>query len=332
MPSSAKLKETTTILLIGDALTSKQNLAVFADAVCTGKTADIFLDSRDTVTTLSENNPIYPISCTDGTKLNVVSYPEQFSTDESASTDDVLNWLQKWTTTVDAFIVLIDSSTSTINSGTASALETLSFIFPRSIYKNVFFLFVAANPSEGDASIDIESTTGLPSWLSSEHIFPMEDMVAQKENVRTRTQAKPGTSATLRKHFSRKFLGAKEDLQKLLEHIDQSVVQAWDMGDLYMRAARIESELYSYLGDVSTLSIGAEILQKIHTLVGQYCLLASSPDFATHVELVSALVHGGSERGIAGMDNSVRKLNDARNLIRVLGSGSEKFPKGFVIY
>ncbi|CUA68058.1 hypothetical protein RSOLAG22IIIB_07732 [Rhizoctonia solani] len=327
--SAAKFKKSTTVLLIGDDATRKLNFITFIDAVCTGKTADGFLDSTPVVA--AQTSPLRSIQCTDTTRLNIANYPESLSTNQSTRTEDVLAWLKQWTTTIDAFVVLVDSSQSAISAGTLSTLETLSTIFPRPIRKNVFFLFVTTDPS-GTAAIDVESTNGIPSWLSPDNIVLLEDFIAQRTNVLNRIQAKQGTPASLRQLFARKYTYGISDLGAMLESVDQSVIQSYDMGHLYMRATQIESEIYEYIGEGSVTTLGSETLQKINALVGEYCLIVQTPDFSTHVELVSALIRGGSERGISGMDNHVKKLTDIRSTVRVLESGSEKFPKGFAVY
>ncbi|KAG8691307.1 hypothetical protein FRC11_005054 [Ceratobasidium sp. 423] len=329
MSLHVKSKQAATIVLIGDNATSKLNLTTFIDAVCTGKNAEEFLNSTTTVS--SQSSPTRTISCTDSTQLNIASYPESLSTNEHASAEDVLAWLKQWTTTIDAFVILVDSSKSAIDAGTTATLETLSFIFPRRIQKNVFFLFFTTDPN-GTSSIDVESTQGLPSWLSPDNIVLLEDLVVQRKNVQDRIQAKQGAPATLRQLFTRKFGYGMEDLQKMLESVDQSVVQAYDSGHLYMRATAIESQIYTSLGEGSGAALGNEALQKIYALVNEYCLIAQSPDFSTHVELVSALLRGSSERGVSGMDNTLSKLTEVRSALRVLETGNEKYPKGFVVY
>ncbi|CCO33675.1 hypothetical protein BN14_07760 [Rhizoctonia solani AG-1 IB] len=329
--TTTKSKQSSAILLIGDNLSRKQNLVSFIDAVLTGKTADGFIDSTPVVA--AQSSPTRSIRSNDNTQLNVVNYPESFCTSQNTRTEDVLAWFQQSTTTltIDAFVVLLDPSQSAISAGTTSALETLSSVFPRNIRKNVFFLFITTDPS-GTASINTESIQGIPSWLPPDNILLFEDLVALRTNVLSRIQSKQGTAASLRQSFARKYGYGVDDLKLLLGSIDQLVVQSYDMRHLYTRASQIESEIYGYVGESSGTALVSEQLQKINALISEYCLIVQSPDFLTHVELVSSLIRGSSERGVSGMNTHVKKLSDTRSVIQVLESSGEKFPKGFVVY
>lgn len=326
-------KKSATIVLIGDNGGDKEHLLQFLYAACLGKNADEFLSLDNTLphpNNTASGSSLYTIKCTDGTELNVLDTPELGDTHDEIQADAIKHAIQSLVTIVDAIVLVANQSKTALGAGVDPTFKAIFSIFPRTISKNTYFLSTHPRNEEPDFCLAREFW---PPWLLKEQIFgPIENMVDLRGQLRNPT-------VKARQLFSTRFKRALQGLQELLQQVDQSKMQAWDMKILYRRATKIESSIHHALclddgtsadsGDSTPGTEGRKDIQKVVELVEEYLLLSASPDFITHLRLVIALLR--TNQNVGRIDSCIGQLEDANKALQALETGEENSYKGFVV-
>jgi hypothetical protein len=247
MSAFNRSKSSSTVVLVGDNGEIKTDFLLFLLAVCEGKSHDEFSKVESVLPSAArsaDGSAIYTISCPNDTKLNILDTPPLGVTADEAQVLTIKNAIESLTTTVDAIIIIGDQAQIVLSPGITLILDTLESFFPRSVAKNIFFVFTNAGknqPSFDFASID------LPAWFLREHVFPVDNMVASRATLRRFLNDPERSASALHRTFQANFDSASETLTSLSTCIDDCSIQACDIKTLYRIGTKIESQIYNVL-------------------------------------------------------------------------------------
>ncbi|KAF8648224.1 hypothetical protein AX16_006362 [Volvariella volvacea WC 439] len=321
-----------TIILIGGTSEQKKSFLLFLTAICTGKTADqSFLSGFEPLIPVDSSNgsSLYRIQCLNGTRVDVLDTPE-LTGNHQVQVTFLQKAMEELLTTFKAIVVLGDANVDGLGLyNVKPILELMRSIFPRSIAKNVYFLFMNIKETPDGSKIRLGE---LPDWLRSANCDMIDDML-NLLNIVTRLKQIRDQEA-LHATFSTKFNDAARHVEKLLASVKLYSVQALDPRVLYRKAMEVESEIFEALAledlGAATSRDEKDIL-KVDKLVDEYRLLATSPDFLNHLDYFLPLL-SRLGKGNALLERSISKLEDTRDRLQVLqGDAGLKYPKGFII-
>ncbi|QRV88309.1 hemopexin domain protein [Ceratobasidium sp. AG-Ba] len=286
MSSLFKTKEFANIVLIGDHESKKADLLPFVLAVLTGESAKSFaLDNiaRPTPDN-TKSSPRYDVECLGRVRLTMVDVPELSSDAVPAELQTVEQAIDDLDL-IDAFIVVADCTKKELGHGIEDALQAVSLAFPRPVRKNIFYIFTSQDPTK----TTIGHTQELPSEAKSQVIGTISNMVLLRDLFKKQYKSSgPERQEVLLHDFERHFTKGAGILEELFRHVDRCPRQAKNMNHVYRLAATIESKLYAIL--ILEREPRLEDVGVIDRLVDEYCLIATSPDFLTHLEMVLDLL------------------------------------------
>lgn len=243
MPMTYK-KKSSTIVLIGDSGSNKTHVLQLLYAACLGTDAEKFFSLKDELPSPGKvvgGSSFYTIQQTDGTELNVLDTPELGDTDDENKATEITHAIKSLVTTIDAVVVVADHAKTVLSAAVVQTLKAIFFLFPRPI-KGTYFL--PTNPANTDPSFDL-AWENYSSWFLEDQFFgSVENIVDLRRDLQAR-HAKP--SSVILKAFSKSFGRALQTLRGLLQEVESSSIEAWDIKHLYLRATKIESSIHHAL-------------------------------------------------------------------------------------
>jgi hypothetical protein len=237
---STPVKKSSTIILIGDKGGRKADFLLLLYAFCTGKTASDFskIEAVPSPTKTIDRTSLYSFTYSSGLQLQVVDAPECAPIVDTAQIASFKDAASSLVTMVDAIVVLADDKQEKIGAGATSMLDMLSSTFPRPIEKNIFLVLTY----QGGTASTFEYEKGVwpepLEWLAINQVLSVESVANLRLNVKD----------DRRLVYESKYNDAINQVRVLFACMEQSIVQAWDMRDLYLEAAKTESQLFDTLG------------------------------------------------------------------------------------
>ncbi|KAG8718250.1 hypothetical protein FRC09_012954 [Ceratobasidium sp. 395] len=316
------LKRSVTLVLISNKEDSqrKTDLIVLLHAALSGRTYEDFAQNKHPPTPDNSSSPLsrYRVEAKDNLVVNLIDTP---GLDSGGTQTDAITQAVATLSTIDAFVVVLDQSKPKLGDGIERILSELSAAFPRPIEKNVVFLFTSPDYEAGADTLKLNSP---PSWIDERQVFgkPVPDMVGIRNQLRSRF-----SSGEFLERLEHCFKRSLIRLESLWAYIDSISVQAYEMKHLYLRAAGIESQIYQTMASDPALEDG-KAMGRLTTLVKEYQLISASPDFITHVELMTELLR--TARKNPALEASIGELEKARARLQALKNENDKYLKWYI--
>ncbi len=290
---TVKNRSELTILLVGETGVGKTSFLSLLANIVEGRRPDTFVQAHyqsneaggSCAGSQTQEAMVYEFRSRNGILVRVLDTPGLADTRGLALDDlhkkSIANAIQQHITTIHAVIILANGTLARLGIATDYALTTLSSIFPRSLEKNISFVFTnVSNPLQWN----FQSET-IPQFLHDAHSFTIDNPFAMEMRLRQLCELpqKPEFEKRMRPSVHNTYTDTIDELVSLFNWLNELEPQpTTEILTLYQQVQDIETRIEDALASMEQDSTKRREVEKIKATAAKHgvvCDLTFFPSF-----------------------------------------------------
>ncbi|KAG9123795.1 hypothetical protein FRC07_013929 [Ceratobasidium sp. 392] len=265
-------KDIITILLIGETGSGKTSFMSLLSNLLQGHSPLELIDyhdeskesGRSKIHSQTTRATLYAITAADGRKFQILDTPGLADThgikQDRAHKDEINTAIKEFVPSVDAVIIMANGTSQRLNVVTSYALNTVCSMFPRSIIRNIGFIFTHCDAT----SLNFEPDSLRPE-LRESPFWALQNPLAIHKNLQ-KLQPNNRLSQNPTEKLYNCYSDTVETLNDWLKWLDGLEVRTTiDIDRLYQISTRIEAGIDAALANITSLSEQREAYREIQT-------------------------------------------------------------------